>query len=90
MILGGPSLYLLGESVFRWRMTGVAKAHRVVVAALILLVPLGGHVEALPLGIAVAALLTGLAVWELRSRDQGRTGHAVEPLRIWSMQEDRL
>jgi low temperature requirement protein LtrA len=68
MILGGPSLYLLGESLFRWRMTGVTKAPRVAVAALlILLVPLGGHVEALPLSIVVAALLTALAVWELRA-----------------------
>ena len=90
MILGGPSLYLLGESLFRWRMTGVAKAHRVAVAALILLIPLGGHLETLPLSIVVAALLTVLAVWELWSRDRGRTGHTLEPLRTWSMQEDRL
>jgi len=68
MILGGPSVYLLGESLFRWRMTGVTKAQRVAVAALlILLVPLGGHVEALPLSIVVATLLTVLAVCELRS-----------------------
>jgi low temperature requirement protein LtrA len=26
MILGGPALYLLGESLFHWRMTGVPKA----------------------------------------------------------------
>ena len=46
MILGGPALYLLGESLFRWRMTGVTKAPRVAVAALlILLVPLGGQVR---------------------------------------------
>jgi low temperature requirement protein LtrA len=68
MILGGPALYLLGESLFRWRMTGATHAGRVAVAALlILLVPLGSHVEALPLSIVVAALLTVLAVWELRS-----------------------
>jgi low temperature requirement protein LtrA len=90
MILGGPSLYLLGESLFRWRMTGVVKAHRVAVAALILLVPLVGYVEALPLSIGVAALLTVLAVWELLSRDRGRTDHAVERLKIWSTQEDRV
>jgi low temperature requirement protein LtrA len=68
MILGGPALYLVGESLFRWRMTGVAKAHRVAVAALlILLVPLGGQVGALLLSIVVATLLTVLAVWELRA-----------------------
>jgi low temperature requirement protein LtrA len=68
MVLGGPALYLLGESLFRRRMTGATHAGRVAVAALlILLVPLGSHVEALPLSIVVAALLTVLAVWELRS-----------------------
>jgi low temperature requirement protein LtrA len=91
MVVGGPSLYLLGESLFRWRMAGVTNPQRVAVAALlILLVPLGGHIEALPLSIVVAALLTVLAVSELRSRDRGRTGPAVERLKIWSMQEDRL
>ena len=70
MILGGPSLYLIGESLFRWRMTGATKAPRLAVAALlILLAPLGGHVEVLPLSIVVTALLTVLAVWELRSAD---------------------
>jgi low temperature requirement protein LtrA len=68
MILGGPSLYLLGESLFRWRMTGATKAPRVAVAALlILLAPLGGDLETLPLSIVVTALLTVLAAWELRS-----------------------
>ena len=48
MILGGPALYLLGESLFCWRMTGAANAKRVAVAALlILLVPLGGQLSAL-------------------------------------------
>ena len=68
MILGGPSLYLLGESLFRRRMTGATTAPRVAVAALlILLAPLGGHVETLPLSIVVTALLTVLAGSELRS-----------------------
>jgi low temperature requirement protein LtrA len=68
MIVGGPSLYLLGESLFRWRMTGMAEAPRLVAAAmLILLAALGGHVAALPLSIIVSALLTALAAWELRA-----------------------
>jgi low temperature requirement protein LtrA len=68
MMLGGPALYLLGESLFRWRMTRVTQAKRVAVAALlILLVPLGGQVGALLLSIVVATLLTVLAVWELRA-----------------------
>ena len=46
MILGGPALYLLGESLFRWRMTGATNTKRVAVAALlVLLVPLGGQVR---------------------------------------------
>ena len=68
MILGGPALYLLGESLFRWRMTRETKPQRVAVAALlILLAPFGPHVAALPLSVVVAAPLTALAGWELRS-----------------------
>ena len=68
MILGGPALYLLGESLFCWRMTGEANAKRVAVAALlILLVPLGDQVSALVLSLVVASLLPALAVWELRA-----------------------
>jgi low temperature requirement protein LtrA len=68
MILGGPALYLLGEGLFRWRMTGTADARRLGVAALlIVLVALGGHVAVLPLSIVVAAILGALALWELRS-----------------------
>jgi low temperature requirement protein LtrA len=68
MILGGPALYLLGESLFRWRMTRVLQVRRVAVAALLLLMaPLGGQVGALTLSIAVATFLTVLAVWELRA-----------------------
>ena len=67
MILGGPALYLLGESLFGWRMTGAMNAKRVAVAALlILLVPFGGQVSALVLSLIVASLLPALAVWELR------------------------
>jgi low temperature requirement protein LtrA len=67
MVLGGPALYLLGESLFRWRITGGADVQRLALAALLVaLAPLGGHVDALPLSIVVAALLAALAVWELR------------------------
>jgi low temperature requirement protein LtrA len=65
MILGGPALYLLGESLFCWRMTGVTSTKRLAVAALlILLVPLAGEISALVLSLVVAALLPALAVWE--------------------------
>ena len=42
MVLGGPVLFLVGESLFRLRVTGVANAKRLAVAALlVLLAPLG-------------------------------------------------
>jgi low temperature requirement protein LtrA len=69
MILGGPALYLLGEILFDWRVTGGANAERLAVAAvLILLVPLGGQISVLELSVIVAALLPALAVWEMRTR----------------------
>jgi low temperature requirement protein LtrA len=68
MVLGGPALYLLGENLFRWRMTRTANTRRLGVAAvLVLLAPIGGHVNALMLSAIVAALLTALALWELRA-----------------------
>jgi low temperature requirement protein LtrA len=69
MMLGGPALYLLGESLFRWRMTGTTHAGRIATAGLlVLLVPLGGRISALPLSLIVATLLSALAGWELRVR----------------------
>jgi low temperature requirement protein LtrA len=68
MILGGPALYLLGESLFGWRLTGALNAKRVAVAALLLLLaPLGGQVSVLVLSLIVASLLLALAVWERRA-----------------------
>ena len=67
MVLGGPVLYLLGESLFRVRMTGAANAKRLAVAAtLVLLAPIAWHISALALSATVAALLSALALWELR------------------------
>jgi low temperature requirement protein LtrA len=67
MIVGGPALYLLGEGLFEWRMTGAANARRIALAALlILLVPLGGQVSVLALSLIVAALLVALAAWEAK------------------------
>jgi hypothetical protein len=58
MVLGGPALYLLGENLFQWRMTGKTNTKRLTVAVLlILLVPLAGHVAGLLLGVIVTALL---------------------------------
>jgi low temperature requirement protein LtrA len=69
MMLGGPALFLLGESLFRWRMTGTTNVTRAAVAGfLIFLVPIGGQVSALLVGVIVATLLSALAAWELRLR----------------------
>jgi low temperature requirement protein LtrA len=68
MLLGGPALFLVGESLFRLRITGAANAERLAVAALlVLLAPLGGQASALALSATVAALLSALALWELRT-----------------------
>jgi low temperature requirement protein LtrA len=68
LALGGPALYLVGESLFRLRLTGVANAKRLSVAALLLaLTPVGSAISALALCATVAALLAALALWELRA-----------------------
>lgn len=68
MVLGGPALYLIGESLFRLRITGAANAERLAVAAiLLLLAPIGFHISALALSATVAVLLSALALWELRT-----------------------
>jgi low temperature requirement protein LtrA len=68
MVLGGPVLYIVGESLFRLRVTGVANGKRLAVAAiLVLLAPVGARVGALTLSAIVAALLAAAALWELRT-----------------------
>jgi low temperature requirement protein LtrA len=68
MVLGGPVLYLLGESLFRLRMIRVANAKRLAVAAiLMLLAPVGSHISALALSTTVAVVLVALALWELHT-----------------------
>jgi low temperature requirement protein LtrA len=77
MVLGGPVLYLVAESLFRLRMTGAANTTRLAVAAiLVLLIPLGPRISALALSGSVAALLSALALWESRTptRDVWETG----------------
>ena len=72
LVLGGPALYLLGESLFRLRVTGTANAKRLAVAAiLVLLAPIGSQISALALSALVAALLGALALWELRAPAHG-------------------
>jgi low temperature requirement protein LtrA len=67
MVLGGPALYLLGENLFRWRMTGTTNAKRfAVVGILAALALVADHFSALALTALVTALLMALALWELR------------------------
>ncbi|MET0686193.1 MAG: low temperature requirement protein A [Solirubrobacteraceae bacterium] len=69
MVLGGPALFLLGEGLFRLRVTGAVDVPRFAVAALlVLLAPLGSAISALALCATVAALLCALALWELSIR----------------------
>ena len=73
MILGGPAIFLVGESLFGRRMTRTRDVSRVMVAGLlVLLVPIGDQVSALFLGTTVAALLTALVLWELRAPRRSR------------------
>ena len=69
MILGGPALFLLGESLFCWRMTGATNVKRVAVAAL--LDPARAARRARSASSCSASsspsLLPALAVWELRA-----------------------
>ena len=68
IVLGGPALFLLGESLFQWITTGRANAKRLAAAGLIIgLVPLAPHVPALVLAVIVTGLLSTLALWELRA-----------------------
>jgi low temperature requirement protein LtrA len=68
VVVGGPALYLLGENLFRWRITGTVNVKRFVVAGgLVALALLGPHVSALALSILVTALLMALVLWEHRS-----------------------
>ena len=72
MMLGGPALFLAGESLFQRRLTSEANAGRLVVAALlVLLVPIGGELPALLLGAIVTAVLAVLAAWEVRTGTRG-------------------
>jgi low temperature requirement protein LtrA len=68
VVLGGPALFLLGESLFQWRTVGTASAKRLAAAALIIaLAPLAPELSTLALTAIVTGLLTAVAIWELRA-----------------------
>lgn len=65
MTVGGPAVYLAGESLFRLRMIGSVNPKRIAaVLALIAVGGLGSSVSALALSVAVVAVLTALALSE--------------------------
>jgi low temperature requirement protein LtrA len=79
MLLGGPALFLLGESAFRWRMSASPDVGRLGVAALLFaLAPLATHLSALALSLTVTALLCALAAADLRARLGHRLGTLTE------------
>ena len=81
MVIGGPALYLVGESLFRIRVTGTANVRRLAAAAtLVLLAPIGTQIDALALSAAVAMLLVAIAVWELREAPVARLGSSTDAL----------
>jgi low temperature requirement protein LtrA len=69
VILGGPALYLVGNALFTWALSGLISWSRLVaVAALLALMPLAAGASTLTLLIAATLVLVALVVWDLRSR----------------------
>jgi low temperature requirement protein LtrA len=65
MVLGGPILFLVGETFFRVRMISSANPKRVgVIVVLCLLGAVAGSIPALALVTIVCVVLIGLALWE--------------------------
>jgi low temperature requirement protein LtrA len=65
VILGGPALYLLGNSLFKWLTAPYAPlSHTVGLVLLALLVPAAPFATPLTLSAAASAVLTLVAVWE--------------------------
>ena len=67
MVLGGPALFLLGESLFRRRITGTWNRERLAaLGLLLLLVPLAVHVSVLLLSAIATGVLVALAASQKR------------------------
>jgi low temperature requirement protein LtrA len=65
MLVGGPAVYLAGESLFRLRMIGSVSPKRVTaVLGLLALAPLGAVASILVLTLCVTAVLAALALSE--------------------------
>ena len=69
LILGGPALYLVGNALFTWALSGLVPWSRLVaIAALLALMPLAAGASALTLLIAATLVLVALVGWDLRGR----------------------
>ena len=69
IILGGPALYLVGNALFTWALSGLIPWTRLVaLAALLGLMPLAAGASALTLLIAATLVLVALVGWDLHSR----------------------
>ncbi len=82
MLVGGPALYLIGETLFRLRMIGSVNPKRVAtIVVLCALGALGGVVSAFVLAVCVTGVLTGLALAEyeplIRRLSRGEASPAV-------------
>ena len=65
MMVGGPALYLVGESLVRLRMrSSLSRRRLLAVIALVLLGVLGRQLPALALSAGVAAILAVLTAWD--------------------------
>ena len=68
IVLGGPALFLIGETFFQWRTTGRVNSRCLAAAGLLIaLAPVATHVSALVLAVIVTVLLTALAIVERRA-----------------------
>lgn len=73
MTVGGPAVYLAGETLFRLRMIGSVSPKRIAtMCALAVTAVIGSAWPALALSSTVAGVLIGLGVWEYQPLADGR------------------
>jgi low temperature requirement protein LtrA len=87
VVLGGPALFLLGESLFQWKTVGTINAKRLAAAALIVaLAPLAAGLSTLALTGIVTGLLAATAISEAWSHASGgRVSRRLNPHRDASL-----
>ena len=69
LILGGPTLYLIGNALFTWELSGrVPWSRLVAIAVLVALVPLGASASALALMTSATLVVVALVAWDVRGR----------------------